>query len=93
MGVVGSVLIHPLTWFFAMIFSDLAAMRTIAGGFILDNPFTHPLELFAGRFVYAPFSLVIVGWITILIGGISGGLIASLQIRNNCQQRWRAALS
>lgn len=92
-GLVGSILVHPLTWFFALIFSSLAGMRTIAGGFILENPFTHPLELFAGSFVYAFFSLLIVGWITVLIGGLLGGLIASLQIRNNCQQRWNAALS
>jgi hypothetical protein len=92
-GVLASVIAHPLTWFFAMPFTYLAGMRTIAYGSILDNPLTNPLELFGGSLVYALFSLLLVGWITTLVGAAGGGLIAFLQTRCHCRQRWQAALS
>jgi hypothetical protein len=68
-GVVGSVVAHPLTWFLANLVAFLTGMPTGGMGILVMNPL---LDLL-GCLVVAPFSLLYVGWLTALLGGAMGG--------------------
>ena len=47
----------------------------------------------SGSLYLAGFSLIYVGWITVLIGGIAGGVVALLQSVSGCAHRWRLVVS
>jgi hypothetical protein len=69
-GVLGAGLAHPLAWYIALALTFLMQERTIGGingGVNVSNP---AQDLFASL-VLAGFSLISVGWITALIGGLS----------------------
>lgn len=87
-GVLGACLAHPLAWYFAMVLAFLMREQTVAG-ILVANPLQ---DLLTSLFL-APFSLIYVGWITALVGGVAGGTAALLQSAYGCSGRWRAALS
>ena len=68
-GLLGSVVAHPLTWYLVNLLAFLTGMPTDGFGILVMNPF---LDLF-GCLVLAPFSLLYVGWLTALLGGVMGG--------------------
>lgn len=86
-GVLGASLAHPLAWYLALVLAFLTGEQTVAG-ILVTNPL---LDLLAPLFL-APFSLIYVGWITALVGGVAGGATALLQSAYGCSERWRAAL-
>lgn len=87
-GVLGSILAHPLAWYAALVLAYLTGQTTVAGLLV-----TNPLLDLLGAVILAPFSLLWVGWITALVGGVAGGMIALLQSLYGCSDRWRTALS
>ena len=87
-GVLGASLAHPLTWYIALVLAFFTGEPTVAG-LLVFNPLQ---DLLASLFL-APFSLIYVGWITALVGGVAGGAITLLQSAYGCSGRWRAALS
>jgi hypothetical protein len=68
-GLLGSVVAHPLTWYLVNLLAYLTGMPTDGMGILVMNPL---LGLF-GCLVLAPFSLLYVGWLTALLGGMMGG--------------------
>lgn len=75
-GVLGSLLAHPLAWFL----TALPSFQTMYFAYYLEMAI--PLSL---------ASLILAGWLTALIGGVAGAVVAKLQINCRCQQRWYAA--
>ena len=78
-GSCGSLVAHPLTWLLAMAVGSLSGINTVLG---------HPLrelvpamkdpnligELLVSFFL-SIYSLILVGWITALVGGVVGGVL------------------
>jgi hypothetical protein len=90
-GVLGASLAHPLAWYIALVLAFLMGDRTI-GGVNGGINVTNPLQDLFASLVLAGFSLIAVGWITALMGGVAGGVVALLQSVSGCTQRWHAAL-
>jgi hypothetical protein len=88
-GVLGACLAHPLAWYIALVLALLTGERTMAGMYLTS---TNPVKYLFAPLTLAGFSLIFVGWITALIGGVAGGAVALLQSVSGCTQRWRAAL-
>jgi hypothetical protein len=86
-GILGSIATHPLTWFLAMLLALLNGSPTVAGVLIFN-----PLVALGNSLVLSVFSMIEVGGITVLVGGIAGGLMAGLQLGSHCQERWKAVL-
>jgi len=87
-GVLGACLAHPLAWYIALVLAFVRGEPTIASINV-----TNPVQDLLASLVLAGFSLLYVGWITALVGGAAGGLVALLQSVSGCTQRWRAALA
>lgn len=68
-GLLGSVVAHPLTWYLANLLAFLLGRPTGGMGVLVMNPL---LDL-VGCLVIAPFSLLYAGWLTALLGGVIGG--------------------
>lgn len=75
-GVLGSLLAHPLAWFL----TALTSFQTMYFAYYIEMAFFLSLA-----------SLILAGWLTALIGGVAGAVVARLQINCRCQQRWYAA--
>lgn len=88
-GAFGGLLAHPLVWYAILVVAFLTGQPTVLGVFQVANPL---VDLVAAA-VLSVFSLVWAGWLTALLGGLTGGTIAALQSRFGCQERWRAALA
>jgi hypothetical protein len=86
-GVLGATLAHPLAWYLALVLGYLTGETAVAG--VLVN---NPLLDIPGALILAPFSLLWVGWITALVGGIAGGVVALLQSKSGCSERWQASM-
>ncbi len=86
-GILSSIAAHPLTWFLAMLLALLNGSPTVAGVLIFN-----PLVALGNSLVLSLFSMIEVGSITVLVGGITGGLMAGLQLGFHCQERWSAVL-
>jgi branched-subunit amino acid ABC-type transport system permease component len=82
-----TIAVHPLTWFVAMMLALLNGSPTVAGVLIFN-----PLVAIGNSLVLSVFSLIEVGGITVVVGGITGGVIAGLQLCSHCQERWSAVL-
>jgi hypothetical protein len=87
-GVLGASLAHPLVWYMALVLAFLTGEQPVPF-MLITNPVQDLLEALS----LAWFSLILVGWITALVGGVAGGAIAQLQSAYGCSGRWRAALS
>jgi hypothetical protein len=73
-GVMASAITHPVTWIFAELITYISS-SPILTGFTLENPFD---AVFTAFFI-SMFSLLFVGWLTALIGGIAGALFITMQ--------------
>jgi hypothetical protein len=67
-GLLGSVVAHPLVWYLANLVAYLIGMPTAGFGILVMNPW---LDLIGCLFL-APFSLLYVGWLTALLGSMMG---------------------
>lgn len=75
-GVLASLLAHPLAWLLAIVLAYIADQRGSLG-----EPVVNPLQGIPVALLYSLFSLVLVGWLTALLGAAGGGLLAYLQAR------------
>jgi hypothetical protein len=75
-GVLGGFLAYPLAWFLAV----LPGIQTMHFEYYLEMAISSSLA-----------SMLLVGWLTALLGGGAGAVVAKLQITCRCQQRWYAA--
>jgi hypothetical protein len=70
-GALSSMLAHPLLWMF------------LTPAYMLNGPTVETASFFLGNLMIhlsvSLFSLLIVGWITTIVGGIAGGLLIYLQ--------------
>lgn len=82
-GILGSILAHPLTWFL------LTLLSLFIEGFTPENIAS---KLAWGFFFLPLISLITVGWLTTLIGGLAGAIVANLQRKFACQGRWQVSL-
>ncbi len=87
-GALTAAIAHPVVWYVALVLAFLTGQQTVVGVQV-----TNPLQDLISAVFLATFSLIFVGWPTVLIGGIAGGVTASLQALSGCQRRWQAALS
>ncbi len=87
-GALTAIIAHPIVWYVALVVAFFAGRSTVAS-ILVTNPFQ---DLISAVFL-GTFSLIFVGWLTALIGGVVGGLIALLQSISGCRERWQAALS
>lgn len=74
-GILCSVAAHPLTWFLAGLIVSFTG-RSAVMGLPMNTPYD---VLFVGPIIYTGASLVLVGWLTGLVGGIAGGVLISAQ--------------
>jgi len=82
-GLLGSILVHPLAWFL------LTLLALVVQG---STPGSLSFSLAMGFILLPLTSLITVGWLTGIIGGLAGALVAALQQKFSCQERWQAAL-
>ena len=75
-GMLVSLVAHPLTWFLAMATASFIGRQTVL---LLLIPSSNPLLQLLESLVISLWSLLYVGWITMLVGGLVGGLLALLQ--------------
>lgn len=87
-GALAGSIAHPIVWYVALVLAFLTGQPTVAGILV-----TNPLQDLLSAIVLALVSLLFVGWLTALIGGAVGGVIALLQSMSGCRGRWQAALS
>jgi hypothetical protein len=88
-GALGSVLVHPVVWYALFVEAYRSGRGTIFAGLLATNPLRDLLSALAGSVL----SLLLAGWITAPIGALAGGILALLQSKSGCQERWRAALA
>jgi hypothetical protein len=82
-GMLGSFAAHPLAWFIGDLMAYLMGRQLWMGSTFVDSP----LAALLGSPFYAVFSLIYVGWITTLAGGVVGGMFVSAQrICLRCQR-------
>jgi hypothetical protein len=88
-GALAGIIAHPIVWYAALALAYLTGRPTVATTILVTNP----LQDLLSAIVLAIFSVLFVGWLTALIGGVVGGVIALLQSMSGCRERWQAALS
>jgi hypothetical protein len=86
-GALVGTITHPVVWYAAFVLAFFTGHSTAV---VLV---TNPLVDLVTAIGMAAYSLVIAGWLTALIGGAVGGVIALLQSVSGCRGRWQAALS
>jgi phosphotransferase system glucose/maltose/N-acetylglucosamine-specific IIC component len=87
-GALVGIVAHPVVLYAAFVSAYFAGHQTV-----MSFQVTNPLRDLVTAIVVAVFSVIIAGWLTALIGGVFGGVIALLQSVSGCRGRWRAALS
>ncbi len=78
-GILSSLVAHPLTWFLALVILSLSRRNTNLGSAYPINiglEIHNPIELLQGSLVLSVLSLFYVGWITLIVGGVAGGVLA-----------------
>jgi hypothetical protein len=83
-GVLCSALAHPLIWPIALLINELTADPTVFIGLEWQRQFPFPFAVAYAAIFFPFYSLIYVGWITGLVGGCVGALVAWLA------RRWRA---
>jgi hypothetical protein len=73
-GIITSIIAHPVAWLLAGLITYFGNVPFFTG-FIINSPFD---VLFVALFV-SMFSLLYVGWLTALVGGIAGALFIRAQ--------------
>src|SRR5260370_4280804 len=80
-GFLASLAVHPLTWLFALLFSFMQHEE----GVIPGDPIS--------TLIFLSFaSLILVGWMTLPLGALTGAGFVAIQRRLHCQARWSAVL-
>jgi hypothetical protein len=69
-GILTGVLAHPVAWYLAIVWNYASGARTSLG-----DPVLNPLEGLTGCLVFAFWSLLLTGWITVPAGGILGWIL------------------
>lgn len=69
-GMLFSILAHPLTWYLTMILSFVVHLLDSSDSFSLS---LDPFWAFFGSIFLSLYSLILVGWLTLLVSGIIGG--------------------
>jgi hypothetical protein len=72
-GVLTGGLAHPLAWYLTIVWSYASGAKSSLGDRMLN-----PLEGLAACFVYAGFSVVLTGWLTVPAGGIVGWVLGKV---------------
>ncbi len=79
-GSCGSLVAHPLTWLLAMVIGSLSGLNTLLGQPLRELVPAMKDPNLIGEVLVSLFlsiySLILVGWLTALVGGIVGGLLA-----------------
>lgn len=88
-GALIGIIAHPVVWYVALALAYFTGRSTVAATILVTNP----LQDLLSAVVLAMFSVLFVGWLTALIGGVVGGVISLLQSLSGCRERWREALS
>jgi hypothetical protein len=88
-AVLGGLLVHPLVLYLLFVAAYLTRQSAPLS---LGNP-TNPLLDLISAVLGAVMTVLLAGWITVPMGALAGGVIALLQIKSGCQDRWRAALA
>lgn len=70
-GGLTGLLAHPLAWYVGIILNYFSGTKSSLG----DEPM-NPLTGLWGALVFSLFSWLVVGWLTVLVGGLVGTLIA-----------------
>jgi hypothetical protein len=76
-GVLTGILSHPFAWFIASVFLYLTNAASSLGERTLN-----PLEAIFGSLLFSVFSLLFLGWLTIPIGALIGGILAYVSRRS-----------
>lgn len=87
-GALVGIVAHPVVWYEAFVSAHFTGQQTV-----ISFQVTNPLEDLVTAMFLATFSVIFVGWLTALIGGVFGGVIALLQSVSGCRGCWQAALS
>jgi hypothetical protein len=72
-GIVTGVLAHPVAWYLVIVWLYASGARSSLGDRTIN-----PLDGLAACFVYAGFSIVSTGWLTVTAGGIVGWILGRL---------------
>ncbi len=78
-GILSSLVAHPLTWFLALVILSLSRRNTNLGSaypITIGLEIHNPIEVLQGSLVLSVLSLFYVGWITLIVGGVAGGVLA-----------------
>ena len=73
MGILTGGLAHPVAWYLAIVWSYASGARSSLGDRTLN-----PLEGLAACFVYAGFSVLLTGWLTVPAGGMVGWVLGKV---------------
>ena len=85
LGMISGIVAHPLVWIGSVFELTLVELSNLASAPTSNLP-SSPPEVFVppvSLFLVLPLSvlsLIVVGWITVAIGGISGGVLIHLQV-------------
>lgn len=69
-GILTGVLAHPVLWYLAIVWNYASGTRSSLG----DRP-ANPIEGLTACLVFAGWSLLLTGWITVPAGGILGWIL------------------
>lgn len=69
-GVLIGIASHPIAWYLLILSYWIAGARDSLGASMMN-----PLEAVAGAIIFALWSILIAGWITVLCGGVTGLLL------------------
>lgn len=76
LGVGCSLLAHPLTWLLALLINGLTGNPSGFLGTTWQGQSPAPVIELVGSVFFSIYSLIYVGWITSIVGGIVGGALA-----------------
>ena len=69
-GVLTGLLAHPVAWYLTIVWSYAIGERSSLGDRMMN-----PLEGVPGCFVFALWSILLMGWLTVPAGGIAGWML------------------
>ena len=72
-GVLTGLLAHPVAWYLAIAWMYLIGERSSLGNRTID-----PFEALTGCFVFAFWSILLMGWITVPAGGVVGWILGKV---------------
>ena len=88
-GALGGLLVHPVVLYLLFVEAFLTRQSAALSLGAPTNPFLDLISAVLG----AVMTVLLAGWITVPMGALAGGLIALLQSKSGCRERWRTALA